>query len=224
MGGLRNSTAPPTATASAAKKKAASCGPKCGTERWDVKTLTDPDESQVNFTPKSTTVATLTAIGAPDPDPEASRLNSAELQTWVVHARLVGYKHEGDRDFHIVLADLDDPSNFMIVEIPDPQCAGACSSPKLAQFTKARQVFAAAFPNNPPASGFDSVQGDVEVQVTGVGLFDFFHGQTGVATNCIELHPVLDFKFITPGPYTVILNGPGKPPPTTADQHQCIAE
>jgi hypothetical protein len=30
-------------------------------------------------------------------------------------------------------------------------------------------------------------------RVTGVALFDFLHGQTGVARNGIELHPVLAF-------------------------------
>jgi hypothetical protein len=29
--------------------------------------------------------------------------------------------------------------------------------------------------------------------VTGVGFFDFWHGQRGVAPNAIELHPVLGF-------------------------------
>jgi len=31
--------------------------------------------------------------------------------------------------------------------------------------------------------------------VTGVGMFDFLHGQTGVAPNGIELHPILDIVF-----------------------------
>jgi len=31
--------------------------------------------------------------------------------------------------------------------------------------------------------------------VTGVGFFDFLHGQTGVAPNGIELHPLLDISF-----------------------------
>jgi hypothetical protein len=30
--------------------------------------------------------------------------------------------------------------------------------------------------------------------VTGVAFFDFFHGQTGVAPNAIELHPILAFR------------------------------
>jgi hypothetical protein len=33
--------------------------------------------------------------------------------------------------------------------------------------------------------------------ITGVGFFDFDHGQTGVAPNAIELHPVLGFGRAT---------------------------
>jgi len=33
------------------------------------------------------------------------------------------------------------------------------------------------------------------VRVTGVGFFDYVHGQSGVAPNGIELHPVLDVEF-----------------------------
>jgi hypothetical protein len=33
--------------------------------------------------------------------------------------------------------------------------------------------------------------------VTGVGFFDIIHGQTGVAPNGIELHPVLRFSNST---------------------------
>jgi hypothetical protein len=32
-------------------------------------------------------------------------------------------------------------------------------------------------------------------RVTGVAFFDFNHGQTGVAPNAIELHPVLQICF-----------------------------
>jgi hypothetical protein len=31
-------------------------------------------------------------------------------------------------------------------------------------------------------------------RVTGVAFFDFLHGQTGVAPNAIELHPILGFS------------------------------
>src|SRR5262249_31008189 len=36
---------------------------------------------------------------------------------------------------------------------------------------------------------------NIPVQVTGVGMFDFLHGQAGVAPNGIELHPVLGIAF-----------------------------
>jgi len=32
--------------------------------------------------------------------------------------------------------------------------------------------------------------------VTGVAFFDFLHGQTGVAPNGIELHPILGFRCL----------------------------
>ena len=32
--------------------------------------------------------------------------------------------------------------------------------------------------------------------VTGVAFFDFQHGQTGVARNAIELHPILAFRCL----------------------------
>src|SRR5207244_927391 len=36
---------------------------------------------------------------------------------------------------------------------------------------------------------------NVPVQLTGVGMFDFLHGQTGVAPNGIELHPIINIIF-----------------------------
>jgi hypothetical protein len=34
-------------------------------------------------------------------------------------------------------------------------------------------------------------------RVSGVAFFDFLHGQTGVARNGIELHPVLGFACLS---------------------------
>jgi hypothetical protein len=38
-------------------------------------------------------------------------------------------------------------------------------------------------------------RGHWPIQVTGVGFFDFRHGQSGVAPNAIELHPILGVKI-----------------------------
>jgi hypothetical protein len=90
----------------------------------------------------------------------------------------------------------------MIVEIPDPECDGVCNSIVRTQIQQAREQFLAAFPDNPPTSRFAVLDDPFPVvEVTGVGLFDFFHGQTGVATNCLELHPVLSIRFPAPGTF-----------------------
>ena len=44
----------------------------------------------------------------------------------------------------------------------------------------------------PSFSHFTNLSG--RATVTGVGFFDIPHGQTGVAPNAIELHPVLKFS------------------------------
>jgi hypothetical protein len=36
-----------------------------------------------------------------------------------------------------------------------------------------------------------------KARVTGVAFFDFNHGQTGVAPNAIELHPILAFRCLS---------------------------
>jgi hypothetical protein len=35
-----------------------------------------------------------------------------------------------------------------------------------------------------------------KVVVRGIGFFDFFHGQTGMAPNDLELHPVVALRFV----------------------------
>jgi len=219
--------------AKATTKGTTPCGPHCGTERWSVKTLTDADAGKVNFTPVTKTVADLTGIAAPTQSSDNSRLNDTEKQVFKVHARLVGYKEEydptaktnqGDHDFHIVIADLQNPTTTMIVEIPDPTCGGVCSSPRLAEIKQARENFAATMTNPAPTKDFVVVQGNVEVEVSGVAFFDFYHGQTGVAQHCIELHPVLGFDFVTPGPYQAKKDPAAQPKGHPKSWYSCIPQ
>ncbi len=181
-------------------------------------------------------MAQLTALPAPTTSSETQRLNATEKQTFSVKARLVGYKQEfdpakitegkkpGDRDFHIVIADLQDSTKTMIVEIPDPQCSGVCASAKLSQIQQARQKFAAQFPTAPPDDRFRLVQGDVQVTFTGVGFFDFSHTQTGLAKNCIELHPVLNVEFSQPGPFTSTVATEAQEKSLSSGPYKCIPE
>lgn len=160
------------------------CGTYCGTERWSVKTLSDADRNKVDFTPKEATVGWLTSQDRPTQSPADQRIGPIETQTYKVRARLINYAREADGDFHIVIADVEDPSKTMIAEIPSPDCAGACASGHVEEFQKARAVI----------MGLSEQVPRVTVVVTGVGFFDFLHGQAGAPPNGIELHPVLKIE------------------------------
>jgi|ERR1043166_3224375 hypothetical protein len=176
---------------------------RCGKERWSVKTGTDSSASQVDLTnPQNTTIASLVQLSPPHPIPPDSRVAPTETTVWVVTATLTDYKHEtgstGDDDYHLVLDD--GQGNTLVAEIPSPTCV-ADSSPFSAQIANARAEFDSQFT---ASSSFQTA--NVQVQVTGVGMFDFAHGQRGAAPNVIELHPVLDIVF---NPSTT--NGGGGP-------------
>lgn len=164
----------------------------CGVERWQVKTGTDSDAGLVNLnssTPSS--VAALIALAAPNPIPPTNRVQPTETTVWTLNATLTEFKLEGDQDIHLVI--VDSAGNSMIAEIPDPNCV-ASGSPFAAAIANAHSEFTAQYA---PGPNFQAV--NVPVQIKGVAMFDFLHGQTGVAPNGMELHPVLDVAF-TSGP------------------------
>ena len=169
------------------------CGVYCGTERWAVKTLSDEEADCVNFTPKHTTVSWLVAQQRPEHLREQGRSGSIECQVWELTAQLVEFKAENDGDFHIVLADLEKPSVTMIVEFPDLSCAGVCDSPHRAEIVRARESFTQVF--GLPPKRFQRPTQPAMVTITGVGFFDFKHGQTGLAPNGVEIHPVIGFQI-----------------------------
>ncbi len=168
------------------------CGVHCGTERWAVKTLSDDEATCVEFTPKHTTVSWLVSQQPPEHLREQGRSGTIECQVWELTGRLEEFKGEEDGDFHMVLSDLEKPGLTMIVEIPDPSCAGVCDSPHRAEMVRARENFTQAF--GLPLKRFQHMTKSVMVTITGVGFFDFKHGQTGLAPNGIELHPVIGFE------------------------------
>lgn len=168
------------------------CGVHCGSERWAVKTLSDDEAACVDFTPKHTTVSWLVSQDGPERLSEQGRSGTIECQVWELTGQLVEFKAEDDGDFHIVLADLEKPDLTMIVEIPDPSCAGVCDSPHSAEMVRARESFTQVF--GLPPKRFQRMTQTVMVTVTGVGFFDFKHRQTGLAPNGIELHPVIGFQ------------------------------
>jgi hypothetical protein len=182
------------------------CGTHCGEERWRIKTLFDRGAAKVDFTPRHTTVAELTAIRPPSRLEEEER-SDAEKQVYSVEAVLLGWKQEtgahGDHDFHLVLADPNDLTRTMIAEVPAAECEGACSSAQGQKYAQVRQVLMARLAE--PEAHFRRLSPAWVVRVDGVGFFDIFHQQIGVAENCMELHPLLKVEFVRqPGPEVVL--------------------
>lgn len=169
------------------------CGPHCGTERWGIKTLSDSHAGSVDLQQRQVvTVHSLVSIDPPGQLPADNRISPVELTTFGVQAQLIGFKIESDQDFHMVIGD-DQSHETMIVEIPNPKCDGVCASHALQLITQARQTFIKQC--GTPTATYRRLTKPLEVRITGVGFFDFAHGQIGRAKNSIELHPVLGIEF-----------------------------
>ncbi len=168
----------------------------CGQERWPVKTMSDSMASQVDLTPIDTTVSDLTSLRAPKALPQNGRVVPTELNTYRLTARLVEAKLEADNDVHLVIADPKNTNDTMIVEIPSPACPAVSKSRVQQQISTVRQEFVGRF-GTPPTTHFEHISGTA--RITGIGFFDFQHGQTGVAPNAIELHPVIDLQMLGGG-------------------------
>jgi hypothetical protein len=81
----------------------------------------------------------------------------------------------------------------VLAEIVTPGCSNSAQK----QLDPARPEFVHLFGHlSKPWSGSSPPVGADLVEVTGVGFFDFEHGQNGVAPNAIELHPVLGIRRV----------------------------
>ncbi|MGA2384562.1 MAG: hypothetical protein ABSG61_14135 [Gemmatimonadales bacterium] len=178
------------------------CDLHCGTERWAIKTLSDPGASQVDTTPTAATVKQLRALRVPASIPRrrgkpqlpaADRIAPVELTTYRVEALLLGWKLESDEDFHLVIASPANRTQTMIAEVPSPTCPEICRTGNAVLFASLRQRLIAQL--GQPKSRYVRLPQALPITITGVGFFDFAHGQTGVAPNAIELHPVLAIAF-----------------------------
>src|SRR5579864_2907124 len=169
----------------------------CGTERWLIKSLADPEQNQISAQVTDTTIERLRGELPPAnlhviPD---YRHRPVEITKYRVHALLLGYKQETDQDFHLVIASPSDRTMTMIAEIP----AGKCVPGPLSRQESALQLWVTKTFGHTVARGrMLKLHPPRRVIVEGVGFFDFIHGQTGVAPNGIEIHPILDIKFTTP--------------------------
>ena len=124
---------------------------------------------------RKTTVHFLVTRPAPHSLPN-TRL-AFERHIYTVTAAVTLVRPEDDSDLHLVLQE---GGNHMIAESPSPSCDSKATPYRRKQMTQARTA----------------VRLCAKAQVTGVAFFDFQHGQTGVAPNAIELHPILAFRCL----------------------------
>jgi hypothetical protein len=144
----------------------------CGVERWTVKTLQDR--------PRLLPVRTVTLrFLVTRPAPAVLPVTRLPFERHVFHvvAAVTLVRQEDDGDFHLVLRT---GLLHMIAEAPSPGCFARATPLRRAQM---RATWA-------------RVRVCGRASITGVAFFDFKHGQTGVAPNAIELHPVLKFRCV----------------------------
>jgi hypothetical protein len=170
-------------------------------ERWSVKTGADAGAANlVAQVPTNTDIAHLRSLSPPAQPLPDTRSADAENTVWALDATLTLCRLEQDQDYHLVIAD--DQGNTMIAEIPNP-AAFTSKSFFADQIAAARKAIddrlnltePAASAAGAVAAAPSSGKLSIPVALTGLGFFDFIHGQTGVAPNGIELHPVTSIVF-----------------------------
>lgn len=159
------------------------CG---GEERWQQKVLVDPEAQKINQTPEQTTIANLLTIDTKSKDSKymegRPRMKIEEKLYTIKHCFITDVLRENDNDLHMVIED--GHGNHMIAEIPDPKCPDAKKSEWDENFNEARSSI----------TDVASTYRHFLFTVTGVLFVDKAHGQTGKATNNVEIHPVIEIK------------------------------
>jgi hypothetical protein len=167
-------------------------GLTCGVERWAVKTLSDAGVSTVVMSPaQSVTIKDLNLLVAHCSGHPELRSYPEEFSTYSVVGRITLVRLEDDRDYHIALADPDDPAFTIVTEIPDSVCEGVVSSPFFATLFQTRASFQAILAGRQLSALVGTL-----VRVRGVGFYDFNHNQTGRSQSCIELHPLIGVELV----------------------------
>lgn len=167
-----------------------------------MKTLADAGASAVPHTATPSSIAVLWPLAPGRPIGEHTpRFGRVETTLFRVHAILVKARHVddppesdgkggGDLDYHLVIADQQQPKKTMIVEFPDPHCTKGASPYWRRRMVDARSAFARAC-HGAPRHAFANLQGTATI--TGVGFFDRPHAR-GRALHGVELHPVVGFR------------------------------
>jgi hypothetical protein len=192
-------------------RSAARCTGCGGTDRWNVKTLSDDDAEDVVARPYEVTIRELRSYDAPEKRPQNERAGEVELTTYRVEALLIGWLEEPDADFHLVIADPSSSRLTMIAEIPTRTCKRVCTTAALRRVGQLQQRLVDYF--DEPTGRYEVFRQPIPITITGVGFFDKKHKGCGRSKhNAIELHPVVDIDFDDSVPLTEPIYRSSHPP------------
>jgi hypothetical protein len=159
----------------------------CGSSLRDLRTLSDPGRNLIFFRPQATTIAAINRRPMPVPTP-TTRTRGFARRLWRVAAQITQYKLEPDGSIHLVLFDAND---YMVAEMPSPLCLPATARDREAVADVRRAFEARCGEATPSWRNLGAV-----VSITGVGLWDYPHGQRGHARNYAALSPVTAIRFV----------------------------
>jgi len=155
------------------------CG---GIELWNIKTLTDPNADEID---ESDTLLTIKQLIAIDTEVLRQKKQRLPFEKRIVKVKKVLIRKvilENDNDYHLVIQDRQ--GNHMVAEIVDPDCPDAQQSDYIDSYYNVRNTI------NRLGNKFMHY----EFEITGTLFLDRAHGQTGMAANNIEIHPILSLK------------------------------
>jgi hypothetical protein len=166
--------------------------------RWDVKTLTDNNGTDLlPYPPLDSTISQLVSVQPPErmfvlskKDGRLPRFSSEKYLVRVI-AFIDKIKIQGDQDFHIVLRSPDSKAS-LIAEIPDPDCPSLSAFPGLKE--KFRTVRNQA---DSVRQLLKKTKTPVLVEVTGVPFWDAPHFWVrGSSRTGREIHPILNIRIL----------------------------
>ncbi len=192
-------------------------GAGCTAWRSDVRTLSDPDRTEVHLRSRSIGVGGLRSKRPPRAlSAHTPRTTGAEEHVYEVRAQVVEAETRPDGAVDLVIASRSDRSRTMIAEFPSPRCVDAAF-----ERTQMRRARSALLDACGPLSASSSSELTGDVVIRGVGFWSNDRAGAGAAPNGIRLGPALSFEgscaAVTPGPTTTTTTTTttSAPPPTT---------
>ena len=155
--------------------------------RSAVKTLTDKEAANINWTPKGTTIKSLSKLvqGFPKDKKFDKQIRFGyEFNVYEIKCRITGFRKDDQGDYHLVLMDLTDSTSTIVGQILNPDSPGLAGSQYMGSFKNTREEFELfMLPRN---KVMDNIY-----TITGVCFFDLHH-EVGSAPNLVEIHPIMD--------------------------------